>query len=210
MAEAIHEVGSRGDLTEADVASAPLLLSVLLMIFHEEIPKAGRAQRRKRVRIQDWLVHDELPSSVVRSGIRGSCSCAAAARGVSSDDRIAEKRAESERRGREAFSIHPFSAPRSAVMPNEALSREGGRRSAVHHSPVSASAHSSSHQRPTIDERGGGPITNMPFYRSIVRCLRDRRRDAAKVMSRLTREGVGFLDLPLHPSLPPRFGAASL
>ena len=61
MAEAIHEVGSRGDLTEADVASAPLLLSVLLMIFHEEIPKAGRAQRRKRVRIQDWLVHDELP-----------------------------------------------------------------------------------------------------------------------------------------------------
>ena len=52
----------------------------------------------------------------------------------------------------------------------------------------------------------------MPFYRSIVRCLRDRRRrrDAAKVMSRLTREGVGFLDLPLHPSLPPRFGAASL
>ena len=61
-------------------------------------------------------------------------------------------------------------------------------------------------------DSGGGPITNMPFYRSIVRCLRDRRRrrDAAKVMSRLTREGVGFLDLPLHPSLPPRFGAASL
>ena len=58
-----------------------------------------------------------------------------------------------------------------------------------------------------IDVRGGvgGPITNMLFHRSIVRCLRDRRRrrDAAKVMSRLTREGVGFLDLPLHPSLPP-------
>ena len=64
--------------------------------------------------------------------------------------------------------------------------------------------------------RGGGPITNMPFYRSIVRCLRDRRRrrDAAKVMSRLTREGVGIVAQPSLASLPlsllPRFGAASL
>ena len=94
---------------------------------------------RKRVLIQDGAVHDLPSSAPLRTATLQSVSCSCAVCGVPID-RIAEK--ESRKCVPESASLPPSrsSPPLSSLarsaMPNEALSWEAGRCSAVHPSPV--------------------------------------------------------------------------